>query len=125
MLRKDFDPAGINLSGGMQQKLALSRALYRNAPIMVLDEPSASLDPVAEQSLFEAFDQLFHDKTCIYVSHRLSSVRFCNRVLVMDKGQIVAMGTHDELMSTCPLYARMYDAQSQSYREIAKETCDA
>ena len=55
----------------------------------------------------------------------MSSVRFCNRVLVMDKGQIVAMGTHDELMSTCPLYARMYDAQSQSYREIAKETCDA
>lgn len=125
MLRKDFDPAGINLSGGMQQKLALSRALYRNAPIMVLDEPSASLDPVAEQRLFEAFDQLFHDKTCIYVSHRLSSVRFCNRVLVMDEGQIVAMGTHEELMNTCPLYARMYDAQSQPYREIAKEACDA
>lgn len=116
MLRKDFDPSGINLSGGQQQKLALARALYKDAPIMVLDEPSASLDPIAEQNLYETFHQLFGEKTCIYVSHRLSSVHFCNRVIVMNEGQIEAVGSHEELMRTCPLYKRMYTAQSQPYR---------
>lgn len=116
MLRKDFDPSGINLSGGQQQKLALARALYKDAPIMVLDEPSASLDPIAEQNLYETFHQLFGEKACIYVSHRLSSVHFCSRIIVMNEGQIEAMGSHEELMRTCPLYERMYIAQSQPYQ---------
>lgn len=117
MLRKDFDPAGVHLSGGQLQKLALARALYKDAPIMVLDEPSASLDPLAEQQLYEAFSQLFADKTCIYVSHRLSSVHFCSRIWVMDAGQMIATGTHEELMQKCSLYARMYEAQSRPYQD--------
>ena len=121
MLRKDFDPAGINLSGGQLQKLALARALYKDAPIMVLDEPSASLDPLAEQQLYEAFSRLFGNKTCVYVSHRLSSVHFCSRILVMEAGRIIASGTHEELMKRCSLYARMYEAQSRPYKDAGEE----
>ena len=84
---------------------------------MVLDEPSASLDPLAEQQLYEAFSQLFADKTCIYVSHRLSSIHFCSRIWVMDAGQMIATGTHEELMQKCALYARMYEAQSRPYQD--------
>lgn len=115
MLRKDFDVHGINLSGGQLQKMALARAVYKDAPVMVLDEPSAALDPIAEQRFYEIINELFRDKTCIYVSHRLASVRFCNRIILMDGGRIVGIGSHEELLAESTLYQNMYHAQSRPY----------
>ncbi len=117
MLRKDFDERGVTLSGGQAQKLALARALYKNAPILILDEPSAALDPIAEQNLYASFDRLFGESTCIYISHRLSSVRFCDRILLMDGGRIVGDGPHERLLQESELYRQLWEAQSQYYKQ--------
>ena len=116
MLRGDFDPEGITFSGGQAQKLALARALYKDAPAVILDEPSAALDPIAEQELYERFYRMLADKACVFISHRLSSVRFCDRILLMDQGRIVACGNHEHLIHNCPLYASLWEAQSRPYR---------
>lgn len=115
-LRKDFDPEGVSLSSGQAQMLALARAIYKDAPVIVLDEPTASLDPIAEAEIYESFERIFSEKICIFVSHRLSSVRFCDRILLLEQGRIAASGSHEELLKTSDLYAKMWYAQSRPYK---------
>ena len=115
-LYKDFDQDGINISGGEAQKIALARALYKDAPFIILDEPTAALDPVAEAEIYSRFDEIVEDKTAIYISHRLSSCRFCDKIAVFDKGEIVQLGTHEELLSDSNgLYHELWYAQAQYY----------
>ncbi len=112
---RDFDDKGYTPSGGESQKLAMSRAIYRDSPIVILDEPTAALDPVSENKLYTMFDKMFSDKTCIYISHRLSSVALCDRIVVFSKGHIVESGTHEELMRENGEYAKLFNLQAQYY----------
>lgn len=117
-LYKDFDEDGVNVSGGEAQKIALARALYKDAPFIILDEPTAALDPIAEAEIYSKFDQIVGDKTAIYISHRLSSCRFCDKIAVFDKGEIVQIGTHDELLADeSGKYYELWNAQAQYYTE--------
>ncbi len=117
-LYKDFDKDGVNISGGEAQKIALARALYRDAPFIILDEPTAALDPLAEAEIYSKFDEIVGDKTAIYISHRLSSCRFCDKIAVFDKGRIVQTGTHEELLSDeSGRYYELWNAQAQYYTE--------
>ncbi len=104
-------------SGGEAQKIAMARAVYKNAPIMILDEPTSALDPRAENDLYEKFSDLTKDKTTFFISHRLSSSRFCDRILVFSKGKIVEDGTHTELIKQNGLYAELYNMQAKYYVE--------
>ena len=122
MLFKSFDEKGTELSGGQQQKTAISRALYRNAPIVILDEPTAALDPIAEYDIYRRFDSLVGGKTAIYISHRLSSCRFCDRIAVFANETISEYGTHDELVGIPNgIYAEMFAAQAQYYIDTAEQ----
>lgn len=112
---KLFDDEGINPSGGELQKIAIARALYKDAPIIILDEPTAALDPIAENEIYSNFDSLIGDKTAIYISHRMSSTKFCDRIIVLDNGRISEMGTHDELIAREGIYAMLYNSQAQFY----------
>lgn len=113
---KSFDKDGIELSGGQSQKLAIARAIYKDAPIVILDEPTAALDPLAEYEIYSRFNELIGDKTTIYISHRLSSCKFCDRIAVFDEGEIIQNGTHDELIKyKGQQYETMYRAQAQYY----------
>ncbi len=105
-----------DLSGGQWQRIALARAFYRDAELLILDEPTAALDPRAEQSLFERYATLVQDRTAIMVSHRLASARFADRILVMGEGRLLEAGTHDDLMARNGHYAAMFAAQAEWYR---------
>lgn len=107
----------MDISGGEAQKLALARALYKDAPFMVLDEPTAALDPVSEAQIYQGFHQMVKDKTSIYISHRMSSCRFCDDIVVFDQGGIAERGSHEELLSRQGLYAEMWNAQAKYYAE--------
>lgn len=98
-------------------KLALARALYKNAPIVVLDEPTAALDAMAESRLYEDFDQLVHGKMAVYISHRLASTRFCDAIAMFEDGELVEYGHHSELMTAGGRYSRMFEMQAKYYRE--------
>ncbi len=113
---KDLDEEGVEISGGEAQKVALARALYKNAPFIILDEPTAALDPVAEYEVYSKFNEIVQDKTAIYISHRLSSCRFCDVIAVFDDGQIVQRGVHDKLLQdTQGKYYELWNAQAQYY----------
>lgn len=115
-LYKNFDEDGVNVSGGEAQKIALARALYRDAPFIILDEPTAALDPIAEAEIYSKFDGIVGDKTAIYISHRLSSCRFCDKIAVFDKGEIVQLGTHEELLADEKgKYHELWHAQARYY----------
>lgn len=114
-LYKNFDKNGIEISGGEAQKIALARALYKNAPFIILDEPTAALDPIAEAAIYEQFNGIVGDKTAVYISHRLSSCRFCDRIAVFDAGSIVQIGTHDSLSEEDGLYKELWEAQAAYY----------
>lgn len=115
-LYKKFCKDGVEISGGEEQKIALARTLYKDAPFIVLDEPTAALDPVAEAEVYSKFDEIAGDKTAIYISHRLSSCRFCDTIAVFDKGQIVERGIHDELLANEKgKYHELWHAQAQYY----------
>ena len=108
---------GIEISGGEAQKIAIARALYKEAPYVILDEPTSALDPVSEYEIYRHFDELVKDKTSIYISHRMSSCRFCDTIYVFDEGKIVQSGSHDALMQEPEgLYHQMWTAQAQYYR---------
>ena len=116
-LFKFFDEEGVEPSGGEQQKIAIARALRKNSPVVILDEPTAALDPVAEYDIYREFNTLVGNKTAVYISHRLSSCRFCDRIAVFRDGRIAEYGTHDELARiTGGIYAAMYEAQAKYYR---------
>lgn len=108
---------GIDLSGGEMQKLVLARAIYKNGNILILDEPTAALDPIAENNIYRKYRDLTLDKTSIYISHRFASTRFCDRIILLDNGTIAEIGTHDELMLQNGKYAYMFEIQAKYYKE--------
>ncbi len=114
-LYKDLDKSGVEISGGEAQKLALARALYKDAPVVVLDEPTAALDPIAENEIYSRFNTFVQNKTAIYISHRLSSCAFCDEIAVFDKSRLVESGTHQELLAAQGKYARLWNAQAKYY----------
>lgn len=118
VLYKMFDKTGVEPSGGEAQKIAIVRALYKNAPIVILDEPTAALDPISEYEIYQHFDGLVGGKTAVYISHRLSACRFCDRIIVFDSGRIVEDGTHQELTDReNGVYAKMYHTQANHYMD--------
>ena len=115
-LYKDYSGDGVEVSGGEAQKIAIARALYKNAPFIILDEPTAALDPMAEAEIYAKFNEISGDKTAIYISHRLSSCKFCDEILVFHQGAIVQQGTHEALLSRKDgKYAQLWNAQAQYY----------
>lgn len=116
-LGKDFDENGIEFSGGEGQKLSCARAYYKNAPIVILDEPTASLDPISENQLYQRFNEIIGNKTTIYISHRLASVKFCDRIVVLAGGEIMESGTHNELINNKGVYFEMFTKQAEYYIE--------
>ncbi len=116
-LLKVVSDEGVDLSGGEKQKLALARALYKDAPVIVLDEPTAALDALAEYELYQNFDSMIQEKSAVYISHRLSSTRFCDVIAMFAGGQMVEYGTHEELLSKNGAYAELFNVQAQYYEE--------
>ena len=119
-LMKGVYEDSVEFSGGDRQKLLLARALYKDAPIIVLDEPTAALDPIAESALYLKYGGMTENRTSIYISHRLASTRFCDRIIYMEAGEIVECGTHEELMELGGKYAHMFGLQSHYYQEVGK-----
>lgn len=113
-----FDSEGIEVSGGEAQKIALARAIYQNAPIIVLDEPTAALDPLAEFEIYTYFNDIVKEKTTFYISHRLSSCRFCDEVVVFHEGELVERGRHEMLLKVKDSkYAELWEAQACYYKD--------
>jgi len=112
---KEFAEEGVAFSGGEKQKMAIARAIYKNAPFVIMDEPTAALDPVSECEVFAGFDKMVGNKTAIYISHRLASCRFCEDILVFDKGTVVQRGSHEELVQQEGLYSDLWNAQAVYY----------
>lgn len=117
-LYKDYSRDGVDVSGGEAQKIAIARSLYKNAPFIILDEPTAALDPIAEAEIYSKFDEIVNDKTAIYISHRLSSCKFCDEIAVFDEGSVIQKGSHDELIKDEKgKYYELWHAQAQYYLE--------
>ena len=113
---------GVELSGGEAQRLMLARALYKNAPIIVLDEPTAALDPIAENDIYLKYNEMTQGRTSVYISHRLASTRFCDRILFIENGKIAEEGTHEELLQKNGAYAELFHIQSKYYQESFVES---
>lgn len=114
---KEYDEDGIELSGGQSQKIAIARALYKKASMVILDEPASALDPIAEAEIYEKFNGLVEDKTAIYISHRMSSSVFCDKILIIDGGTVADFDTHENLMQkTESLYYKLFMSQAENYR---------
>ncbi len=120
-LLRDLDKNGVELSGGQMQRLMLARALYKDAPVVLLDEPTAALDPLAEQDLYRRYGHFTQGKTSLFISHRLSSTRFCDQVVFLEHGKITERGTHKQLMDQGGGYAHMFEIQSHYYRKKEDE----
>jgi len=120
-LYKDFDDKGVEISGGEMQKLCLARAIYKGSPFIVLDEPTAALDPISEHDIYTKFNGIVGTRTAIYISHRLSSCRFCDEITVMDNGRIAERGSHDELLGKGGVYKELWTAQAEYYKDTAGE----
>lgn len=119
-LYKDYDENGVDISGGEAQKIAIARTLYKDAPFLILDEPTAALDPIAEAEIYSRFDQIAGDKTAIYISHRLSSCKFCDEIAVFHEGAVIQRGTHDALVADeRGKYYELWQAQAQYYVETS------
>ncbi len=120
-LYKDFDDKGVEISGGEMQKLCLARAIYKGSPFIVLDEPTAALDPISEHDIYTKFNGIVGTRTAIYISHRLSSCRFCDEITVMENGRIAERGSHDELLDKGGVYKELWTAQAEYYKDTAGE----
>ena len=116
-MTRETEEQGVVLSGGQRQKLLMARALYRDAPVYILDEPTAALDPIAESETYEQFRTMADGKTVLYISHRLASTRFCDRIVLLENGRAAEEGTHDTLLRSGGRYAELYEMQSRYYRE--------
>ncbi len=124
-IRSKYDKAfwddGIHLSGGEIQKLLLARALYRQSPVIILDEPTAALDPVSENRLYETYDEVMKGKSTVFISHRLASTRFCHRIVLIEGGRILEEGTYEELLAKKGRYAELFETQAKYYNELPEE----
>ena len=116
-ITQTLDEKGVVLSGGETQKLLLAKAMYKDGPMLILDEPTSALDPIAESTIYEEYNQMASNKTAVFISHRLASTKFCDRILFLDGGQIVEEGTHDQLMAKGGKYREIFDIQSHYYKE--------
>ena len=127
ILGKNVDAQGIIPSGGEAQKIAIARALYKNAPIVILDEPTAAMDPLSEYEIYTQFHKMIRDKTAVLITHRLSAVQLSDIVAVFKDGQVAEYGTHAELYAKGGIYTEMFDKQAKFYRDAPKdrdERCD-
>lgn len=124
-LLKIFDKEGIDLSGGEKQRLAMARALYKDGKVVILDEPTAALDALAEDRMYREFENMIYGKTAVFISHRLGSTRFCDKIAMFEDGTIVEEGTHEELMAKNGKYAYMFGIQSQYYEKKQKNSDNA
>lgn len=116
VLYKDFDEQGVNISGGEAQKIALARALYKDAPFIILDEPTAALDPIAEFEVYSGMNKIVGEKSAVFISHRLSSCRFCNDITVFHEGKLIQRGSHDVLVNDkSGMYYKLWSTQEQYY----------
>ena len=120
VIGRDFSENGFVVSGGEAQKLAIARAIYKDAPFVILDEPTAALDPVTENEIYTKFHEIIGKKTALFISHRLSACRFAGEILVFEKGDIVQRGSHDSLCAQEGLYRRMWEAQAKYYADGQK-----
>lgn len=116
-LTQTFSADGVLLSGGQMQKLMLARCIYKDAPLLILDEPTAALDPIAESNMYTEYRKISEGKSSLFISHRLASTKFCDRILFIDHGSILEEGTHESLMERQGKYAEVFDVQSKYYRE--------
>jgi ATP-binding cassette subfamily B protein len=119
LYNRQINDNGVDFSGGEKLKLSFAKALYKDAPILILDEPTASLDPIAENRLYLSYASFTKNKTSIFISHRLASTRFCDRILFMEQGEITESGTHEELMKKKGKYYELFSIQAHYYK--AKE----
>ena len=118
MLYKELSDDGVDVSGGEAQKIAIARALYKDAPFIILDEPTAALDPMAEAEIYSKLDEITGDKTSVFISHRLSSCKFCDEIAVFHEGRVIQQGTHASLVAdTGGKYYELWNAQAQYYAE--------
>lgn len=113
VLSKEFE--GTELSGGQWQKVAIGRGIFKDYDIIILDEPTAALDPIAENELYEKFEEISREKIAIIITHRLASIKFCNKIVIMDNGKIIDTGTHEELLSRSEYYKKLWYAQAELY----------
>lgn len=120
-INKAVHANGIELSGGEQQRLLPARAVYKDARLLVLDEPTSALDPIAESEMYQSYSEISRNKTSIFISHRLASTRFCDRIILLDGKQIAEQGTHDTLVAAGGKCAEMFEIQSQYYNQDEKE----
>lgn len=114
---RDVFSDGVLFSGGQTQRLMLARALYKNGSILILDEPTAALDPLAENDIYQKYKEMTEGKTSVFISHRLASTRFCDRILFLQDGRIVEEGTHESLLKLGGEYAKLFEVQSRYYQE--------
>ena len=122
-MNRDVYEDAVALSGGETQRLVLARALYKNAPILMLDEPTAALDPISEAELYEKYSEITAGRSSVYISHRLASTRFCDRIILIGDARILEEGTHEELLAKGGKYAELFTVQSQYYTDSdANET---
>jgi ATP-binding cassette subfamily B protein len=122
MLVPEINEGGVNFSGGEKQKLAIARAIYKDGAILILDEPTAALDPIAESEVYRQYADITKSKTALFISHRLASTRFCDRIYLLDGGKLTEEGTHDTLVAAGGPYAEMFALQASYYNESEGET---